>query len=52
MRITVKGVMDIEGVARFDPTATPKTIDFLNVSEGDPRKGKTALGIYEHRGIL
>ena len=50
VRITVKGVMDIEGVARFDPTATPKTIDFLNVSEGDPRKGKTALGIYELQG--
>ncbi len=50
MRIYVKNLHDLEGVARFDPTATPKTIDFLNVSDGDPYKGKTALGIYELQG--
>ncbi len=50
MRIYVKDLHDLEGVAGFDSTATPKTIDFLNVSDGDPYKGKTALGIYELQG--
>jgi uncharacterized protein (TIGR03067 family) len=50
LRIYVKDLHDLEGVAGFDSTATPKTIDFLNVSDGDPYKGKTALGIYELQG--
>ena len=50
MRIFVKDLHDMEGVARFDPTVTPKTIDYLHLSDSDPDKGKMGLGIYELQG--
>jgi uncharacterized protein (TIGR03067 family) len=50
MRIFVKDMHDMEGVARFDPTVTPKTIDYLHLSDSDPDKGKMGLGIYELQG--
>jgi len=52
MRIYVKDMHDLEGVARFDPTVTPKTIDYLHVGDGDPDKGKMGLGIYELQGDM
>jgi uncharacterized protein (TIGR03067 family) len=48
MRIYVKDMHDLEGVAKFDPTATPKSIDYFHLN--DPDKGKTGLGIYELQG--
>ena len=39
---------DLEGVAKFDPTATPKSIDYWHLN--GPDKGKTGLGIYELQG--
>ena len=50
MRIFVKDLHDMEGVVRFDPTVTPKTIDYLHLSDSDPDKGKMGLGIYELQG--
>lgn len=48
MRIYVKDMHDLEGVAKFDPTATPKSIDYWHLN--GPDKGKTGLGIYELQG--
>src|SRR5512135_156330 len=39
---------DPEGVAKFDPTATPKSIVYWHLN--GPDKGKTGLGNYELHG--
>jgi uncharacterized protein (TIGR03067 family) len=48
MRNYVKDREDFEGIIKFDPTQTPKTVDCLLLS--GPGKGKTGLGIYELNG--
>jgi uncharacterized protein (TIGR03067 family) len=48
MRNYVKDREDFEGIIKFDPTQTPKTVDCLLL--GGPGKGKTGLGIYELDG--
>lgn len=39
---------DAEGVAKFDPTQVPMTVDILHLT--GPLKGETGLGIYELDG--
>ena len=52
MRIFVKDLHDMEGVARFDPTVTPKTIDYLHLNDSAIQtRGRWAWGSTSCRGI-
>ena len=50
MRIYVKDMHDLEGVAKFDPTATPKSIDYFHLN-GHRTRGRWAWGSTNCRGI-